>query len=117
MPYVPNVHNEVLNPRHAGGVLVLCWITLNHSAQEPQPMIEAFKSDEILDKLGGRFKVTALVQKRWAELMQGARPLVDRNGRSDLEVAVDEIVQGKITIDFDEHDLTKPDVALGLEAE
>jgi DNA-directed RNA polymerase subunit omega len=62
-------------------------------------MIEALKSDEIVHKLGGRFKLCALVQHRMVELIQGARPLVERQGRSDLEVIVDEILQGKIGID------------------
>jgi len=76
-------------------------------------MLEALKSDEIVDKMGGRFKLTALIQRRWAELMQGARPLVERNGRSDLEVAVQEVLENKITIDFDAaEDVTPPEVAL-----
>ena len=62
-------------------------------------MIEALKSDEIVHRMGGRFKVCALVQHRWVELINGARPRVERNGRSDLEVIMDEILQGKITID------------------
>ena len=62
-------------------------------------MIEALKSDEIVHKLGGRFKLCALVQHRWVELLQGARPLVERNGRPDLEVVIDEIMQGKIGLD------------------
>jgi hypothetical protein len=41
-------------------------------------MIEALKSDEIVNKVGGRFKLTALIQKRMLELMDGARPLVER---------------------------------------
>ena len=44
-------------------------------------MIEALKSDEIVHKLGGRFKLCALVQHRMVELIQGARPLVERQGR------------------------------------
>lgn len=75
-------------------------------------MIEALKSEEIIDKMGGRFKLTALIQKRWAELIEGARPLVERNGRTDLEVAVAEILEGKITIDFEEVGLTPPEIAL-----
>ena len=59
-------------------------------------MIEALKDDEIVRKLGGRFKFTALVQHRIRELMEGARPLVDRDGRSDFEIAVEEVVTGKI---------------------
>jgi len=79
-------------------------------------MIEALKSDEIVHKLGGRFKLCALVQHRWVELIQGARPLVERNGRSDLEVIIDEVLQGKITIDLDKSpNITDPKKALGSE--
>lgn len=63
-------------------------------------MIEALKSNEIAEKVGGRFKLTVLIQRRLVELLDGARPLVDRNGRSDLEVVIDEIMQDKITIDW-----------------
>ncbi len=62
-------------------------------------MIEALKSDDIANKLGGKFKLTALIQRRLQELIDGARPLVDRNGRSDLEVVIDEILQDKITFE------------------
>ena len=37
-------------------------------------MIETLKSDDIINKVGGRFKLTALIQRRWVELMQGADP-------------------------------------------
>lgn len=65
-------------------------------------MIEALKDDTIIQKIGGRFKLTALIQKRWVELMQGARPTVDPGKMSDLEIIVQEILQGKITADFSE---------------
>ena len=66
-------------------------------------MIEALKSDEIGMKLGGRFKLTALIQRRLRDLIiDGARPLVERDGRTDLEVVIDEILQGKIEPDFSE---------------
>lgn len=75
-------------------------------------MIEALKSEEIVDKMGGRFKLTALIQRRWAELIEGARPLVEPNGRTELEVAVAEVLEGKITIDFEDLDVTPPEQAL-----
>lgn len=62
-------------------------------------MIEALKSDAIVEKVGGRFKLCSLIQRRLVQLMEGARPLVERNGRTDLEVVVDEILQDKITLD------------------
>ena len=66
-------------------------------------MIEALKSDDIVNKLGGRFKLTALIQRRLRELIiDGARPLVERDGRTDLELVIEEILQDKITTNFDE---------------
>ncbi len=64
-------------------------------------MIEALKSDEIVNRIGGRFKLCSLIQRRIVQLMDGARPLVERNGRSDLELVIEEISQGKIAYEFD----------------
>ncbi|MBL8761369.1 MAG: DNA-directed RNA polymerase subunit omega [Phycisphaerae bacterium] len=64
-------------------------------------MIEALKSDDIVNKVGGKFKLCALIQRRLVQLMEGARPLVDRDGRTDLEVVIDEILEDKIALDFD----------------
>src|SRR5213592_1398994 len=55
-------------------------------------MIDALKSDEIVNKVGGRFKLTALIQKRMMELMDGARPLVERGSMTDLEIVIQEIL-------------------------
>ena len=63
-------------------------------------MIEALKSDEIVEKVGGKFKLCALIQRRRVQLLEGARPLVERNGRTDLELVVEEILQDKITIEM-----------------
>lgn len=63
-------------------------------------MIEELKSEEIINKVGGRFKLTALIQKRLAELLQGSRPLIENAAdKTMLEIAVLEILQDKITID------------------
>lgn len=64
-------------------------------------MIEALKSEEIVDKMGGRFKLCTLIQRRLVQLMDGARPMVEREGRSDLELVIEEILQGKITFEYD----------------
>ncbi|MEZ6234288.1 MAG: DNA-directed RNA polymerase subunit omega [Phycisphaerales bacterium] len=63
-------------------------------------MIEALKSDEMVKKAGGRFKLTTLIQRRLVQVMEGARPLVERDGRSDLELVIEEIRQEKITLEF-----------------
>lgn len=63
-------------------------------------MIEALKSEEIVNKAGGRFKLCTLIQRRLQQLTDGARPLVERNGRSDLELVIEEILQDKIVLSF-----------------
>lgn len=67
-------------------------------------MIEALKSDEIVRKMGGRFKLAALIQHRLQELIEGSRPHVERRGRTDLEVVIEEIEQGKIAPDWSQTD-------------
>ncbi len=63
-------------------------------------MIEKLKNTAIVDKLGGRFKLSALMQKRMLELMQGARPLIEETeGKTTMEIVVEEIVSDKIAID------------------
>lgn len=73
-------------------------------------MIEALRSDEIVMKVGGRFKLTALIQRRLVELMQGARPLIERTrGQTDMEVVIQEILEDKIGIDYDKSDIPSPE--------
>jgi DNA-directed RNA polymerase subunit omega len=66
-------------------------------------MYAPLKGEQIVKNVGGRFKLTALIQHRMRELMDGARPLIERQGRSDLELAIEEISQGKITIELGEN--------------
>jgi DNA-directed RNA polymerase subunit omega len=63
-------------------------------------MIDELKNQELIDKVGGRFKLTALVQKRLSEIMQGGRPLIkDLEDKTPLEIVIQEILQDKIAID------------------
>lgn len=71
-------------------------------------MIEALRNDDIVDKVGGRFKLTSLVQKRWLELMQGARPMIEPGKRTPMEIVLEEIVQGKLAIDYEASRLATP---------
>lgn len=72
-------------------------------------MIEALKSDDIVNKVGGRFKLTAMIQRRLLELMDGARPLVEvDDNMTDMEIAIQEILQDKLAIDYDASGLRKP---------
>lgn len=73
-------------------------------------MIEALRNEDIVNKVGGRFKLTALIQKRMVELLQGSRPLVERKkGMTDMEVAIQEILEDKIAIDYEKSDVATPE--------
>ncbi len=62
-------------------------------------MIEELKSTEIVNKVGGRFKLSALIQKRLLELMDGGRPLIeDTEGMTPMEIVIQEIKQDKIVL-------------------
>ncbi len=62
-------------------------------------MIPALKDDVLINRFGGRFRLTAVIQKRWRQLLRGARPMVEPEGLTELEVVVKELVEGKIEID------------------
>jgi len=63
-------------------------------------MIEELKNERIILKVGGKFKLTALVQRRLGELLQGSRPLInDTQGMTLLEIVIQEVLQDKITIE------------------
>jgi DNA-directed RNA polymerase subunit omega len=72
-------------------------------------MLDELKSIELVRKVGGRFKLTALIQKRLNELLEGARPLItDTEGKTRLEIVIQEILQDKIAIDYEASGLDEP---------
>lgn len=73
-------------------------------------MIEELKSTDLINKVGGRFKLTALVQKRLKELVRGARPLIeDTEGKTMLEIVIQEILQDKIAIETKDSEISDAD--------
>jgi DNA-directed RNA polymerase subunit omega len=62
-------------------------------------MLEEFKEEEIVNKVGGRFKLSSLIQKRLVALNRGARPLVEMPTNNMMEIVVQEIMQNKIYLD------------------
>jgi DNA-directed RNA polymerase subunit omega len=63
-------------------------------------MHEQLKEDEIVNKVGGRFKLATLIQKRLIALNQGSRPLVDMRTPDKMAVVIAEIMQNKIYLDM-----------------
>ena len=72
-------------------------------------MIEALKYDDLVNMVGGQFKLVALIQRRWLQLMQGARPMVRTQGLTDMEVIVKEILEGKIEMELPEDEPAEDD--------
>lgn len=72
-------------------------------------MIDALKNDDIINKFGGRFKLCSLIQRRWLQLLQGARPMVEARGLTELEVVVKEILEGKIDLEMAEGEVEDED--------
>jgi DNA-directed RNA polymerase subunit omega len=62
-------------------------------------MLDALKEEAIVNKVGGRFKLSTLIQKRLVAISAGARPLVDLETDNKLEIVVEEILQDKIYLD------------------
>jgi len=62
-------------------------------------MLDEFKEEQIVNKVGGRFKLSSLIQKRLVALNRGARPLVELPTKNAMEIVVAEIMQDKIFLD------------------
>jgi DNA-directed RNA polymerase subunit omega len=63
-------------------------------------MLEELKEEAIVNKVGGRFKLSTLIQKRLVQLNAGSRPLVavDRS-MNKMELVLQEVLQDKIFLD------------------
>ncbi len=62
-------------------------------------MLDELKEEKIVNKVGGRFKLSTLIQKRLVALNRGARPLIEIQTRNPMEIVVQEIIQDKIFLD------------------
>jgi DNA-directed RNA polymerase subunit omega len=62
-------------------------------------MNEDLKEEFIVNKVGGRFKLSTLIQKRLVALNAGSRPLVDLKTDDKMEIVIQEIMQDKIYLD------------------
>jgi DNA-directed RNA polymerase subunit omega len=62
-------------------------------------MIEELREEEIVKKVGGRFKLSTLIQKRLVQINGGARPLVDAKNDNKMQIVINEILQDKIYLD------------------
>jgi DNA-directed RNA polymerase subunit omega len=72
-------------------------------------MLDELKEEGIVNKVGGRFKLSTLIQKRMVALNTGARPLVDSRNGDKLMIVVTEILQDKIFLDATGNLQTRPE--------
>ena len=62
-------------------------------------MLDELKEEEIVNKVGGRFKLSTLIQKRMVALNTGARPLVNAGTSDKLTIVIQEILEDRIFLD------------------
>ena len=63
-------------------------------------MLDDLKEEGIVNKVGGRFKLSTLIQKRMVALNTGAKPLVDVKTADKMAIVIQEILQDKIFLDL-----------------
>ena len=74
-------------------------------------MLEELKEEEIVNKVGGRFKLSTLIQKRLVQLNQGSRALVEVGTHDKMQIVLQEIVQDKIVLNMDNEPQPTEDLA------
>jgi DNA-directed RNA polymerase subunit omega len=62
-------------------------------------MLDDLKEEAIVNKVGGRFKLSTLMQKRMVALNTGGRAYVDLPTDDRMAIVVEEILQDKIFLD------------------
>jgi DNA-directed RNA polymerase subunit omega len=62
-------------------------------------MLDELREEAIVNKVGGRFRLSTLIQKRLVAINAGSRPLVDLKTDNKLEIVIQEIIQDKIYLD------------------
>jgi DNA-directed RNA polymerase subunit omega len=73
-------------------------------------MLEELKEEEIVNKVGGRFKLSTLIQKRLLQLQRGSRPLVETTLKDNMKIVLQEILQDKIFLDASNNVRTAADI-------
>ena len=73
-------------------------------------MYNELREEAIVQKVGGRFKLSTLIQKRMTALNRGGRPLVDLKTDDKMAIIIAEIMQDKIYLDTNNEIKTADDV-------
>jgi DNA-directed RNA polymerase subunit omega len=79
-------------------------------------MLEELKEEEIVNKVGGRFKLSTLIQKRLVQLNQGSRALVNVDTHDKMSIVLQEIMQDKIVLNMANEIVQMPDLNAAIAA-
>ena len=72
-------------------------------------MIEELKEEELIKKVGGRFRLSSLIQKRLVALTRGGTSFVDApKNKNKLEIVIQEIMEDKIFLNMDDELVENP---------
>ena len=77
-------------------------------------MARPIREEEVIEKVGGRFKMSALVQMRLRELMAGGQKLVETEATDPLQIIYQEIMEDKIGIEAVEEEVEEAGVRAAL---
>jgi len=78
-------------------------------------MLDDLKEDVLAKKVGGRFKLSTLIQKRLVQLNRGSPPLVECQGKPSMATVLEEILTDKIYLDASQNVVVVADDAPGLD--
>ena len=56
-------------------------------------MLDDLREEAIVNKVGGRFKLSTLIQKRMVQLNKGGHQMVDLNTQDRMQIVIEEILQ------------------------
>ncbi len=72
----------------------------------------ADKLEKCMEKIPSRFALATVATKRWEQLMQGARPMVEAPNPRSMEAVFKEIETGKLTLNMKERAIEKHGVPI-----
>ncbi|WP_437226219.1 DNA-directed RNA polymerase subunit omega [Planctomicrobium sp. SH661] len=78
-------------------------------------MLNELKEDSLAKKVGGRFKLSTLIQKRLVQLNRGSPPLVETQGKPSMATVIEEILTDKIYLDASQNVIIAKDNAPSLD--
>jgi len=78
-------------------------------------MLNELKEDGLAKKVGGRFKLSTLIQKRLVQLNRGSPPLVETQGKPGMATVIEEILTDKIYLDASQNVIIAKDNAPSLD--